>query len=549
MFKIFIRGWKFFTSERLLLFYAFSVFMIFLARNPFSERTLIPNLEPYPDTFHYLVPATSFVSGNGFNITRGFGDIKPGVPPLYSIALTPLFLINNDVRVFYFSNVIMSLASLYIFYLILKKLTPNRWIMGFCLLIFSTNYYLYWYPQWAMAENLLLPLFLSALYLLLQKVSPKHMLLSAILAASMYLTKYAAAPISLFYIFIYIFKILMERNGVRELPKYFFFLSIVGAPTLVFLYAYNNVNHLQELLDIVLHVFPGVFNNQQTISEGAKEWVSSYFLINNFPKYFKATLGDPERFLWDFSPILPRYLSIAGYAGLLLGACQKRTRFFSLALISLLFVQMVFISTFYAIDMRYLYNAIPTLILGSAILFIYLSDILSKKGAAKLLPTTIITIALFYSAINAIRFKNQIMLNLKYSEVPWYYKSVLVLNDFFTKNDFGKDKKPVVISSIPPFLIDYYSNGKYDVLPLSLSQEFRTNRDLVWGPGDYSNLHNLYRDYLKKGRLLYISTYGLGNDGGLHTAFNEIKSNFALKEVYDDCFKQCKIYSLTEDKK
>ena len=523
--------------------------MIFLARNPFSERTLIPNLEPYPDTFHYLVPATSFVSGTGFNITRGFGDIKPSVPPLYSIALMPFFLINKDVRMFYFSNVIMSLASLYIFYLILKKLTPNRWIIGFGLLIISSNYYIYWYPQWAMAENLLLPLFLSALYLLLQKVSPKNMLLSSVIATSMYLTKYAAAPISLFYIFIYIFKILMERNGVRELPKYFFFLSIVGAPALVFLYTYNNVNHLQSLLGIILHVFPGVFNSQQIISEGAKEWISSYFLINNFPRYFRATLGEPERFLWDFSPILPRYLSIAGYAGLLLGACQKRTRLFFLALIILLFAQMVFISTFYAIDMRYLYNAIPTLILGTTILFISLSNILTKRKVAKLLPAFIITIALFYLVINAQRFKNQIMLNLKYYEVPWYYKSVLVLNDFFTKNDFGKDEKPLVISSIPPFLIDYYSNGKYDILPLSLSQEFRTNRELVWGPGDYSNLHNLYRDYLKKGRLLYVSTYGLGNDGGLHTAFDEIKSDFTLTEVYDGCFTQCKIYTLTEDEK
>lgn len=96
----------------------------------------------------------------------------------------------------------------------------------------------------------------------------------------------------------------------------------------------------------------------------------------------------------------------------------------------------------------------------------------------------------------------------------------------------------------PPFYIDFYSNGNYDLLSLSPEQEFRKNRELIWGPGNYSNLHTLYRDYLKKGRELYVATYGLGNESYLHNAFNKLLEDFNLEEVSDGCYGQCKIYKI-----
>jgi hypothetical protein len=535
--------WLFLTSEKLMFFCAFALFLLLLARNPLSERTLIPNLEPYPDSFHYLVPATSFASGGSFGITRGFGIIKPSVPPLYSIALIPLFIINNDVRMFYFTNVILTLSSLLLFYLILKRITCNKWIVALTLLLFSTNYYVYWYPQWAMAENLLLPLFLGGVYILLSKATPRMILAATFIPVAMYLTKYAAAPLSLFYIPIYLVKLINDKNKAMKIIYFAFFLLMFSIPTLIIL-ALNGVNHFGELLELVTGVFPGVFKSQESISEGVNNWTSTYFLVNNFPRYLKATLGASERFLWDFSPILPRYLALAGYLGLLLGVYRKKTRFVSASLIVLLFMQMVFVATFYSIDMRYLYSTIPTLILGVALLFVNIEKTLDKRRVYNLLTPAILIILTVYSSTNALRLKNQIMLNLRHAEVPWYYKSVLVLNNYFGTDTTDHDMNPVVVSSVPPYLIDYYSNGNYDILPLSPSQEFRTERELVWGQGDYSNLHNLYKDYLAQGRALYLSTYGLGNDEGLHAAFKDIMTNFLLIEVYSGCYTQCKIYSL-----
>jgi hypothetical protein len=144
---------------------------------------------------------------------------------------------------------------------------------------------------------------------------------------------------------------------------------------------------------------------------------------------------------------------------------------------------------------------------------------------------------------NAIRIKNQIVLNLKYAETPWTYISVLRLNDFFTSDKVG-NTKPVVVSSLPPYYIDYFSNGNYNLLPLSPAQEFRAQRNLVWGPGDYSDLHGLYETYLREGRSLFVATYGFGNEAYLHLAFDNLNKDFLLTEVDNGCYELCKIYKV-----
>src|SRR4051812_8668973 len=104
------------------------IFIALLLKNPFSSRNLISNLEPYPDTIHYTNGALSLIHGYGITLTREGRSIPTAVPPLYSIILVPLYIINNDPRVFYFTNIILSLVSLLMFYKILRKLNINIWV-------------------------------------------------------------------------------------------------------------------------------------------------------------------------------------------------------------------------------------------------------------------------------------------------------------------------------------------------------------------------------------------------------------------------------------
>ena len=159
----------------------------------------------------------------------------------------------------------------------------------------------------------------------------------------------------------------------------------------------------------------------------------------------------------------------------------------------------------------------------------------------KLFVAIVIVFFSFYSLTNFQRLKTQAVLNLLYAETPWYYISILELNKYFSRYN---ETKPVVISPITPFLIDFYSNGNYDLLPLSKDQEFRSYKKEAWGDNDYSNLDNLYRKLLNDKRELYVSTYGMGNEEGLHQAFANLMEKFQLTQVFSGCFEQCRIYKI-----
>ena len=150
----------------------------------------------------------------------------------------------------------------------------------------------------------------------------------------------------------------------------------------------------------------------------------------------------------------------------------------------------------------------------------------------------------FYVFNNALRIKNQISLNLKYAETPWYYISVLKLNEYFTDDKVIDGKKPVVISALPPFLVDFYSNGNYTLLPLSYEQEFRSAKEITWGPNDYTDLPKLYTKYIKEGYDVYVSRYGLGNEVYTNRDFEIIMKEFQLDLVWPGCYEQCNIYTV-----
>lgn len=531
------------------------IFAILLARNPFGTRTLIPNMEPYPDTFHYIVPARSLASGGPFMITREGRTINPSVPPLYSLVLIPFYLVNKDPRMFYFANVLLSIISLYLLYLILKKVTDDIWIIGITLFVFVTNFFMYWFPQWAMAENLILPIFLLSIYLLLLPINKITFIAASLIPFLAYGTKYAYLPFSIAFFILYVLKIFLERKT----KKIVVWVNVKGAVFFIFLNAlffsgivvYQSVmqgfNPVQKYIDILAGT-AGVIGSSGVSAGGTAVglggWFSNAFFAKNFPAYIQGFTGEPTRFLWDFTPILPRFLIILSWLGLFVGVLKKNLRFLALSLLFLLLFHLVLISAFGTLDMRYIYHAVPTFILGFALLLIYLKEIFAKKKLYMVFVAAIFVIGGFYVLGSFQSLKLQVVLNLKYSETPWYYISVLKLNDYFTKDKIQSDKKPVVISPMPPYYIDYFSNGNYNLLPLDENQEFRLTKIAAWGPNDYSDLHALYKKYISGGYILYVSTYGLGNEFYLHQSFDGLYKDFNLIEVQDGCYTQCKIYKL-----
>lgn len=541
------RLFDFFSQPKYLFCYALLILVMLLLRNPFSQRTLIPNLEPYPDTIHYLTPARSLVSGGPFKITREGRTVNQGVPPLYSLAVAPFYLVNSDVRMFYIANVFLTLVSLALFYLILKKITDDKWVIGLTLFLFATNFFVSWYPQWAMAENLVMPLFLGGVYLLLSKVNTTNLLLAGLIPISLFATKYANIPLTAVYSLLYLLKIIFDFRKdkkilFKKLGAYILVTAVLSAGIIAYGYFVNGLNFIAGLMGVIKATFGGISSGASTAPKVSNPWMSFIYLKTNLPQYLNALIGRNERFLWDFTPMVARWVGELGIVGLVMGCFSpKKTRFLFFSMVLMLLSEIIFMSTFYAVDMRYIYFAIPTLLFGFSLFFSNLKSVFKKAHMYFLFVLIVFAAFGYYFAGNAIRIKSQIVINVKYAETPWYYISVLKLNDYFVDK---VNDKPFVISPMPPYYIDFYSNGNYRLLPLSLAQEFRSGKTIAWGDYDYSDLHAIYQELLKKGGKLYVSTYGLGNEAYLHKSFDDLNKDFKLTEVQNECYTQCKIFKL-----
>lgn len=521
-------------SLKLIFIVCLIVFALLLYKDPFSQRTLIPNFEPFPDSFHYIIPTRNLLEGKGFIMARNDKVLASQVAPLYSFYLIPFYFLNNDPRLFYFANILLSLFSFTVFYLILRKVIKIPGVILVCLLLFSTNYYLYWYPTLAMAENLIIFFSLCAAYFIILPVNFTNIFLASLVALSFYLTKYASAPLTVIYLVLYFIKVYRYSKS----KKYILVYSIIGGVFLTVSVLY---------LSTLKHINVGVtsLNYFRTFTNFEPNGVFSLAYVPAvLPSYINAILGNPTKVLWETTPLVPRFISILGMSGLIWGLLKSNSKFLCIYLLIMIAGLILFMSTFYSFDGRYILHVIPILILGFGIFLVSVFNFLAKRNMKRAAYVLLFVFVVGYLALNGLKFKNQIMLNLKYAETPWYYVSVLEMNKYFGPEKKENGKKPVVISAVSPFLIDLFSNNNYSLLPLSYEQEFRTEKQIVWGPNDYSDLPKLYKKYIQQGYPVYVGRYGLGNETYTNRDFKIIESEFNLQKVADGCYEQCNIYRL-----
>lgn len=538
-----------FYKERFIFLGLIFIFLLLVFKDPFSQRTLIPNFEPYPDTFHYINPALNFVKGEGFNMNRGGREITLKVPPFYSFVLVPVFFIDPDPRMAYYANVLLALISLFLFRAILKKILANKILIYFLLVLYITNYYIYWVPTIIMGENLTLTLYLTSLFVLLSKISKVNLIIISISAVGLYATKYSSIPITSAIILLSLTKTYFGKFGLKQRIKLIlFFLISLGLLYLalgIFENASKGRNIIGQYFEHLSSIYSSIPKRDVVESQisSKPEWFGIQYVSRNLPLYLKSLIGNSNRFLWDQTPLVPQFVGIFGLIGILAGLFYVKVRFISFSLLLFIATSIIFISTFYSFDARYIYIVIPTLVIGFGL---FLQSVENKTNMDKKIIFNILVIIFttFYLTTNFTRIKSQISLNLKYAETPWNYIAVLKMNEYFTKDKIINEKKPILISALPPFLIDYYTNGNYTLLPLSYEQEFRDIKDIVWGPNDYSDLPKLYKQYLDEGYSVYVSRAGLGNEGYTNRDFNTIVEKFDTKLVLAGCYDQCNIYKV-----
>lgn len=551
--------------KKLLLAVIFLTFLLLLFKNPFSERNLIPNLEPFPDTIHYLNPPLSFLEGKGFIIEREGRTIRPAVPFLYSASLTPGYIINRDVRFFYFTNIILAFLGLLFFYKSLQKILSNTYVILFILFLYVTNYFIFWYPNLPMAENLLLTLYLIGFYLFISKLTPKNAFLAGLTGISFYAAKYASSSLTLIYLLLYSCKIFMNlvpelknfklepfrQNPKKLLKKKIFFILLsfitgAGLSLLLFFIVDSSIRGNNIFLQLLEHI--GSLAVSQTAFGTTSQsggWFSLGYFKEHLLIYLNALAGNQMRFLWDNTPLTPKYIALPAISGILISLFTAKKKFLNFALLFFILIPIVAISPFYTADARYIYHVIPTLLLGFGLFLTLINNLLIRYKLEKVFYVFLILLFIFYAGTNFQRLKYQIALNLRHSETPWNYMSVKNFNNYFQTLPSGTKGKPILITALQPFYIDFFSNSNYKLLPLSKGQEFFNRAETVWSPNDYSDLITLYRKYLKEGKEMFVTNAALGNQGYLHNDFSLIKDNFLVDEVKKGCFDTCNIYKIS----
>lgn len=531
--EIFKKNWT--------LLFAGILFIALLFKNPYSTRNLISNLEPFPDAMYYTTIPRCFIQDKGWQMCRLYENktehVPSAVPPAYSLTLIPGYLLNFDVRTFYFTNILIAMASLYLLYKVSKGIFKNQYITGLLLFFYVTNYFSYWYPTLAMSENLIIPVFLFSVLLLQEKfITKKSSFYAGIVSAGFYAVKYSFLPLTILFPILYLIKIFLTKNEKKTKIQQAFFLLV---PAIVILLSIFGKEQAFILLNQLLN---GVLDpsSAQHIKSGGGYFSTNYFFAH-FMKYKDALLGRSQRFLWDNTPLTESWIALPALFGLLVNFKNKKLLLTNIWFIVAILSQLLFMSTFYSIDMRYVYHYLPILLLGFGFFLSHLEKTILK---AKINFNTFILMLFFvYLITNIIRLKTAIMVNLKYSETPWWYLAQKEVDSYFENTD--SNKKPYLATLTAPFFSDNYSSRNYVPLPLSTQQDFAEYFEKIWGKGDYTNLIKLYTEKLENGDEVYVTNYGVNAAGHFEDSYKEIFNNFKTTEVHTGCYNLCNIYKLS----
>lgn len=542
-----IRKWKqsLPTSGQCWSYWLVFIFLFFaglLLQNPFSGNTIISDLPPLPDSLQYINPARSLVEGKGLRVTRIGRGIPLSSPPLYSLLLAPFMALTSDPRVFYLANVFLAIISLLLFFRLLMIVIENKWVVLFVLCLYITNPSVYTLPILVLAENLLLPLFLIGAILLVKEVSFKNSFFAGIIAISFYATKYAAAPLAVTFSCLYLIKILYSCRRSVRLKMLVLFVGgflLVYLPFEVYEYTAKGQTLLTALRTFIVDL---ATNTPETAFDGEVQirYFSLVYFSKHFILYLRALVGlSAGNFTPRFPGIFP-FALICSWIGLLAGFLSKQFRFMFFSLVMLLFAGILFLATFYYVDPRYIIYSIPILLLGFAFFLNLIYALVKHSRVEKYYYIELALLLLVYTGTLLILYPN-IPNRLSAQE----YHTVVTLNNYFSKPAKNNRKQPIVLTVVPPHFIDFYSNGNYQLLPLSHNQVYMYKlADVVYGPNDYSDLIKLYETYLKRGYDLYTQKSYLLKISRLQKTYLKLRKKFNLQLVAAGCNGNCNLYKV-----
>jgi len=515
----------------LLIVGLIGTYLLLAYKNPYKANNLIANLEPFPDTFYYSVPVWNWLHGNGYKMAYEGMEISKDVPPLYGFYLAPFFKIFDDVRSYYFANMVLCFGSILLFVRLTAKFFEKSkirwWLVALTGFILVTNFYFYNLPTLMMAENLQIFLILISVNLMLSNLNFKYIIGIVWLSFLLWFSKSSNFPVIVCLIFWLIVKFWQSKFWKKYDRKV---VMIAIFPLIILL---------------GIFVYKVIYPNFRLLINGS--WFFSFTFTKKFlPIYLSEFLGKNGHYLWYFNQQIENVAGYLALGGIVIGLLWKKYREKTLILLSVILAVVVFHSFLYFPEGRYISVVIPLYIIFIGLV----PELLSK---VKLGISSVLIIALFYLGIRqningfterkVTSLKRQAMNNqLEDNEVPWDYKAIENYNQFFSV----KDEDVYLGTLLPPFNFMFFSNGNYKYLPISPKQELCETRGLT--SQIYSSqgtLLNYYEFLLKSGKKVYVTNYFLENNPGIWAAeFKKIENKFAFTQLSDGCMGICKIYKV-----
>lgn len=520
---------KFFS---VLIFVFLSVLYLALAyKDPFKTNNLISNLEPFPDTFYYSVPVWNWLHGDGYKMAYEGLEISKDVPPLYGVYLAPFFKLFDDVRAYYYGNVLLNLFAIFLFFRLVKEIFKHSKVKNLiaflCGFVFVTNFYFYNLPTLMMAENIQLPLIFGTILIILKPLSLRNLVGTVLLSILLIASKMSNLPVVACLILWTFVKVVKTKFWLKY-SRRTVTLSLVALLGLVFVFFLK-----------YLYPYLGLFSKGDW-------WFSTEYFKEFFPVFLSQFIGKNGHYLWYFNQQIESIVGYVALFGVLLGLVLRRYREKTLTLSSVILAVVVFHSFMYFPEGRYISAVIPLYIIFVGMLFELLSRL--RFGYLSILLFCFIYLG-FRVNVNGFEerkitsIKRQILNNqLEENEVPWNYLAIQNFNSYF------KDKSENVYlgTLLPPFNFFYFGNGNYKYLPISNLQEFADSRAITSRIyREYGGVLEYYEYLLENDNDVYVTNYFLANNPDVWPLeFKKLEDNFVFTQVADGCMDLCKIYKL-----
>lgn len=501
---------------------------IFLFYSFLQNNHVYKNLEPYPDGLFYTVTAKNFFEN--FDLSFRYNDevIKYSQPPLYPIILSFGYFINDSIFSFYLINIILFIASYYLFLKILESNLNDELLRIYFAVFYISHFYFLYITALPLTENLGIFLtILSASYLIKNNYSKLDFMSTNIIALLIIMTKISMIPMSITIFLLSFYKIRKMLNKYEIGATVFLITSILFCLNILF---YNYTGFAFS------HYFIYFLKNQFT-STDSLFYFSFFNMPVNFLYYMKTLLGFKQNFLWLNYTLTTFPILLGLVYSITKDKNYKKFNFISLILV--IISQFSILFSFYAKDNRYIITSIPLFLI--IIVLGFKDTKLNYKDKLSWIMFIGIIIQIF-SQIYLI--KQIISENVLGRSQAWQYESAKTIEGFV--NSLEDIENSYIVTSLPPhYVVNTTNNNNLKLLPLSHHQEFMQKGQYIWG--DDINYDNLLKDYeqkIKDGLDIYITNAYITHQHEVVKDFEAYKERFELVLVKEGCLQACNIYAL-----